>query len=279
VVEETIEHGGGDSAIAVEDGSPLFEGFDFIPRLTQTEAHKIILRVIRNAERVNSEDRDFYYDWIGIFGSVLRGSETPADVDIVYSARWAWDEPLPESSYNPFNRTEPTDLATRALRTGCRRSAVSPHYHLEIKKVGTPYKIIWTKEKGLVNRKVTFPKAKKTKEDDTKKELAQSDAFANYFRARCAALPPLLPPETSAILPETRPLRRSEWTKILEARHPVIDLAHALCLPPGVLKENVTKLVEDQFAKNPKEKAKAEKILYPYLAASALYANRWKWDQ
>ena len=27
MVEETIEHGGGDSTIAVEDGSPLFEGF------------------------------------------------------------------------------------------------------------------------------------------------------------------------------------------------------------------------------------------------------------
>jgi hypothetical protein len=31
----------------------------FIQRLTQAEAQKIIARVIRNAERVNSEDRDF----------------------------------------------------------------------------------------------------------------------------------------------------------------------------------------------------------------------------
>ena len=27
MVEETVEHGGGDSAITVEDGRPLFEGF------------------------------------------------------------------------------------------------------------------------------------------------------------------------------------------------------------------------------------------------------------
>ena len=27
MVEQTVEHGGGDRAIAVEDGSPLFEGF------------------------------------------------------------------------------------------------------------------------------------------------------------------------------------------------------------------------------------------------------------
>jgi hypothetical protein len=26
-VEETVEHGGGDSAITIEDGRPLFEGF------------------------------------------------------------------------------------------------------------------------------------------------------------------------------------------------------------------------------------------------------------
>jgi hypothetical protein len=44
------------------------------------------------------------------------------------------------------------------------------------------------------------------------------------------------------------------------------------------LKEKAIKLVEDHFANHPKEKAKAEKILYPYLAASALYACRWKWD-
>jgi hypothetical protein len=27
MVEETVEHGGGDSAITIEDGRPLFEGF------------------------------------------------------------------------------------------------------------------------------------------------------------------------------------------------------------------------------------------------------------
>ena len=36
----------------------------------------------------------------------------------------------------------------------------------------------------------------------------------------------------------------------------------------------MTKLVEDHFTKTPKDKAKAEKIVYPYLGASVLYATR-----
>jgi hypothetical protein len=34
----------------------------FIPRLNAAKAEKIVERVIRNAERVNAEHRDFYYD-------------------------------------------------------------------------------------------------------------------------------------------------------------------------------------------------------------------------
>jgi len=40
----------------------------------------------------------------------------------------------------------------------------------------------------------------------------------------------------------------------------------------------VTKLVEDHFTKTPKDKAKAEKIVYPYLGASVLYATQGKFD-
>lgn len=250
----------------------------FTQRLTQDQAQEIIARVIQNAKRINSEGRDFYYDWIGIFGSVLRGSETPADVDIVYSARWFDGTPLPESSYYPFGQNEPTDLAARALRTGCRRSAVSPHYHLEVKSIGMPFKVIWTMDKGLVTRKITIPKATKSQEDNTEQERSQSDAFADDVRARCAALSSLPPPETPVIPPGTRPLTRSKWMKIMESNHPVIDLAHAVCLPPGDLKAKAVKLIEERFVKKPKGKTKAEEILYPYLAASTLYATQWKWD-
>jgi hypothetical protein len=256
---------------------PFLRPDHFTQRLTQDQAQEIIAQVIQNAKRINSEGRNFYYDWIGIFGSVLRGSKTPADVDVVYSARWSDGTPLPESSYYPFGQNEPTDLAARALRTGCPRSAVSPHYHLEVKSIGTPFKVIWTMDKGLVTRKVTFPKPTKSQEADTKRELSQSDAFADDVRARCAALSSLPPPENPVIPHDTEQLTRSQWAKILESAHPVADLAHSHCLPPGDLKAKVAKLVEERFAKYPKEKTKAEKILYPYLAASTRYATHWKW--
>jgi hypothetical protein len=69
---------------------------------------------------------------------------------------------------------------------------------LEVKSVGMPYKVIWTIDKGLVTRKITVSKAKKFQEDDTERELSQSDDFADDFRARCAALPPFPPPEKSS---------------------------------------------------------------------------------
>ncbi|HTD14587.1 MAG TPA: hypothetical protein VK673_05380 [Chthoniobacterales bacterium] len=252
----------------------------FTERLTRTEAQKIIDRVIKNAERVNREPRDFYFDWIGIFGSVLAGSETPADVDIVFSARWTLDgTPLPKSSYYPFRgHHEPVDLAGRALGTGSRRSALSCHSSHEITTLGMPYQVIWTNREGPVNRKTIFPKAKITQNDKSKSELANANAFADDFRARCADLPPLPEPVRPFIPADPKPLSRSQWTKILNSDHPVIGLAHVLCLPPGKLKESASKLLEDHFTKNPKEKPKAEKILYPYLAASATYAKNWIWD-
>lgn len=129
-------------------------------------------------------------------------------------------------------------------------------------------------EKGLVTRKITVPKAKKSQEDDTKRELSQSDAFADDFRARCAALPPFAPPEKPSIPHGTQPLTRSKWMKILESGHPVTDLAHTLCLPPGHLKAKVAELIEERFAKKPKEKTITEKILYPYLVRASGFHYR-----
>jgi hypothetical protein len=215
----------------------------FAQRLTPSEAQRIIDRVIQNAERINTEERFFYYDWIGIFGSILRGSETPGDVDIVYAARWSdSDLPLPESSYYPFSRNEPTDLASRALRTGCRRTAVSPHYHQEVECLGTPYQILWTKDKGRVKRKTTFQKAKRKQEDDSQRDLAREDAFADDFRTRCATLAPLPAPEVVSIPPGTKALSYAEWKNVLNSNDLVISHAHTICLPPGKLKEKLSQL-------------------------------------
>jgi hypothetical protein len=251
----------------------------FIPRLTQTQAQRIIGRVIRNAERINDEWSRFYYEWIGIFGSVLNCSKSPADVNIVYSVRSSKDgNPLRESSYHPLSRSGLDDIAARALSTGCRRSAVSPHNVVELESLGIPYQIIWTEAKGRVNRKIILPISKKAQKDTSKRDLARSNAFAADVRARCAALPPLPLPENPFIPLGTKALSLGEWTEILSTVHPVVHLAHALCLPPGVLKEKVSKLVNERFAVIQEDKIKAERLLYPYLAASALYATRWRWD-
>jgi hypothetical protein len=73
----------------------------FTPRLTQAQAQKIIDRVIRNAKRINEGWSRFYFDWIGIFGSVLNGSESPGDVDIVYSVRSSKDGTPPGIPLSP----------------------------------------------------------------------------------------------------------------------------------------------------------------------------------
>jgi hypothetical protein len=251
----------------------------FISRLTQTQAQKIIDRVILNAERINEQWSRFYYEWIGIFGSVLNGGKSPADVNIVYSVRSSKDRnQLREFSYDPLSRSGLDDLAARSLSTSCRRSAVSPHSVVEIENLGIPYQIIWTGAKGRVNRQITLPIAKEAQKDTSKRDLARANAFAADVRARCAALPPLPLPENPFIPLGTKALSLGEWTEILRTVHPVVHLAHSVCLPPGILKEKVSKLVDERFAVIREDKIQAERLLYPYLASSALYATRWRWD-
>jgi len=42
-------------------------------------------------------------------------------------------------------------------------------------------------------------------------------------------------------------MSHSEWLAILDDKHPVVDLAHSLCLPRGELKEKVSSMVAERF--------------------------------
>jgi hypothetical protein len=68
-----------------------------------------------------------------------------------------------------------------------------------------------------------------------------------------------------------------EWLAILDDKHPVVDLAHSLCLPRGELKEKVSSMVAERFQKHSGLKTEAQKMLNSYLAASALYGE-WRWE-
>ena len=100
----------------------------------------IISRVIRNAESVNADpSRDFIIESLGIFGSVLADATSPGDVDVVFTARWRFNNrPLPEASYYPFDVSEPTNRVSRALSRGSRRMDLSSHYLLEVQRLGLP---------------------------------------------------------------------------------------------------------------------------------------------
>ena len=71
-------------------------------------------------------------------------------------------------------------------------------------------------------------------------------------------------------------MSHSEWLAILDDKHPVVDLAHSLCLPRGELKEKVSSMVAERFQMHSSLKAEAQKMLNSYLAASALYGE-WRW--
>jgi hypothetical protein len=72
-------------------------------------------------------------------------------------------------------------------------------------------------------------------------------------------------------------MSHSEWFAILDDKHPVVDLAHSLCLPRGELKEKVNSMVAERFEMHSGLKAEAQKMLNSYLAASALYGE-WRWE-
>jgi hypothetical protein len=251
----------------------------FAQRLTPAQVQPIISRVIRNAENVNADlSRDFIIESLGIFGSVLTGATSPGDVDIVFTARWrSNNRPLPEASYYPFGVSEPTNRVSRALSRGSRRMDLSSHYLLEVERVGAPYRIIWTRDEGCVDSPIITPKKRRSKEYYIPDELPHADAFTDSFRARCASLAPLLPPQAPSLPRPTRQMSHSEWLAILDDKHPVVDLAHSLCLPRGELKEKVSSMVAERFQMHSSLKAEAQKMLNSYLAASALYGE-WRWE-
>jgi hypothetical protein len=108
-------------------------------------------------------------------------------------------------------------------------------------------------------------------------KLPDADAFTDSFRARCASLPPLLPPQAPSLPHSTYQMSHFEWLAILDDKHPVVDLAHSLCLPRGELKEKVSSMVAERFQMHSDLKTEARKMLNSYLAASALYGE-WRWE-
>jgi hypothetical protein len=97
-------------------------------------------------------------------------------------------------AYYPFDVSEPTNRVSRALSRGSRRMDLSSHYLLELERLGAPYRIIWTRDEGCVDRPIITPKKRRSKHVLAMK-LPDADAFTDSFRARCASLPPLLPPK------------------------------------------------------------------------------------
>ena len=154
---------------------------------------------------------------------------------------------------------------------------LSSHYLLEVERLGAPYRIIWTREEGCVDRPIITPIKRRSKQYVSTDELPGANAFTDSFRARCASLPPLLPPQAPFLPRPTRQMSHSEWLAILDDNHPVVDLAHSLCLPRGELKEKINSMMAERFQMHSGIKAEAGKTLHSYLAASALYGE-WRWE-
>src|SRR5271166_5030759 len=56
-----------------------------------------------------------------------------------------------------------------------------------------------------------------------------------------------LPHQAPSLPRSTYQMSHSEWLAILDDKHPVVDLAHSLCLPRGELKEKVSSMVAERF--------------------------------
>ena len=65
--------------------------------------------------------------------------------------------------YHPFDVSEPTNRVSRALSRGSRRMDLSSHYLLEVERLGAPYRIIWTRDEGCVDRPIITPKKRRSK--------------------------------------------------------------------------------------------------------------------
>lgn len=164
-------------------------------------------------------------------------------------------------------------LSIRLIETYAR--STNPKF--KVQSIGAPYRVIWTRREGRVDRPINTSKKRVSDEYLHPNELPRADAFADSFRSRCALLPPLPGPQFPLLPQRTYQMSHAEWLATLDNNHPVVGLAHSLCLPPGELKQKVSSMIAEHFQTHPRLKAEACKMLNPFLAASVLY-GAWEWD-
>lgn len=252
----------------------------FVARLNKARASNLIERVLTNAEKANADPySDFIFDMIGVFGSTIRGAEAPGDVDIVFVARDCdTGELIPESDYYPFGPDSPTDRAARVLRGGTRRSDLSCHDLREINSIGAPYRVLWTREEGRVERPITqntTPVQEQSLHDHD--SIVRTDERCEAFRRKCAQSALLVPPTNPHIPEGTEPMRIEDWAKTVSRDALIALLAQHLCLPPSPLKDQAGGLIADLRKDHAAEVERAAKQLFPFLAASLKFGT-WKWD-
>lgn len=159
----------------------------FLLRLSAARVTKLIERVLANAAAADADPTsEFIFDLIGVFGSVLSGSDAPGDVDIVFVARFkTTGRVIPESDYYPFSRDLPTDRAAKVLRRGTRRMDLSCHDLREVKSIGAAYKVIWTRKDGRVTRLVPATKKGPNPAAEGEDGILRTNAKCDAFRQAC----------------------------------------------------------------------------------------------
>jgi hypothetical protein len=250
----------------------------FVRRLDARRVTNLVERVLSNAQVANNDrNSEFIFDTIGLFGSVLAGSSTPGDVDIVFVARFRRTGNLiPESQYRLFGRGA-SERAGNVLRGRTPHSDLSCHDIREVETIGAAHKIIWTREEGRVERLVPATKATPDPSTEHADGIVQTDAKCEAFRQACAQSPPLSQP-TSLVYPDdTVPMPFKSWAEATMDDSLVTTLAHHVCLPPGVVKDRVGETIANLRRTSQSEVDKAEMILFPFLAASEQFGT-WKWN-
>lgn len=242
----------------------------FAARLTRPAAERLIQRVITNAEYFNENNHyDIQIDEVGVFGSYLSEKLTLGDVDIVYRASFKKNKkPLPESSYFYTKTNEPTCLVRQALEYRIKTWEVSAHYIVEVETIGAAYKILWTKEKGHVQKKITAPIAKAEEPDNREKDRINKECKQVRDTLKNSHFPAQIQPR----LPKgTSPMPKKQWEDCIAEdrdKNLIPTLAHIRCLPEGPLKKEWEIILEKE--KDSEAYTSAQKLVDRFLSRSLI---------
>jgi hypothetical protein len=270
----------------LRDGSLLYEEELSITRenlrapLSRGQVEPLLAKVFAKAAEMNQSRNDQYEGYtilrIYLYGSCLRGAESPRDIDLGIEIQRKDGTPVPVPDSDPFG--PPPEFAQAARPLALRKPRLISLHHIEkVRAIGAPNQLVWEAGRGrLKDKPLQIPQ----KTSATCPELAEReqrlarrqrelDAFVHRLRQikDWPVMPEIAPTTTQPVLLK----QYQEW----QQNTILLTRAHLHCLPDGSLKKTIQHQMDIRLSASAELRQKWDAVApntLPFIYASQYYS-------